>query len=325
MKSVVIIAIAVVVLFVLIPTTSLAFGESIPKWVKNIFVWYGENEIEEDELLKALQYLIESKIIVTSDSKQIVSDDIASIFAYTIKDEGDFYFTLEENPNAIYPLSAKEWFEVTGYLEDQMQFLNSNFKLPYDVEVIAKECNVKNAWYDPQTKQIIMCYEFVEGIYGDFLAYYEQEGVAISGNEFFLGDTVDWVFYHEVGHALTIIYQLPYTGLAENVADQFASYIVLSETDFEGDEANWMQDMMYNVGTWFLIQGNTGKENIYWDVHSLDFQRFYNTSCYAYGHNPEYSSGLITDGWLPQKRADNCLYEYSVLENSWTRLLANPV
>jgi len=319
-KPVIIIAVAFVVLFVLLPTAGLAFGESIPSWVRNIFVWYAEEQIEEGELLNALQYLIESKIIITSESKQNVTPNIASIQAYPIKDDGDFYVTYHENPNAIFPLSAKEWFQVTGYLEDQMQFLNSNFRLPYDVEVVAKECNQKNAWFNPQTKQIIMCYEFLDGVYGDFLAYYESQGV--TAPEFFLGDVVDWVFYHEVGHALTIIYQLPYTGLAENVADQFASYIVLSETDFEGDEANWMQDMMYNVGTWFLIQGNSGKENIYWDVHNLDVQRFYNTSCYAYGHNPEYSSGLVTDGWLPQKRADNCLYEYSVLENSWTRLLA---
>jgi len=328
MKPVIIIAIAFVVLFALIPTASLAFGESIPDWVRNIFVWYGEEKIEEGELLNALQYLIESKIIITSESKQLVRDDIASIFAHPIKDDGDFYITYYDNPNSIQEYTAKDWIQDETYFERQMQFLNSNFRLPYDVEVVAKECNEVNAFYDYSTKQIIMCYEFFDSVHNDFVIYYDNEGIEVTGDFLNLanGDVVDWVFYHEVGHALIDIYLLPVTGLEENVADQFASYIMLEETDFDDadkvQEAIWVQDIMYNVGTWFFIEANLGYENVYWDVHNLDIQRFYNVSCYAYGHTPEYNLDLITDGWLPQERADNCEYEYSVLLDSWTRILA---
>jgi len=35
----------------------------IPDWVRNVFVWYAENSISEKELLNALQYLINQKII----------------------------------------------------------------------------------------------------------------------------------------------------------------------------------------------------------------------------------------------------------------------
>jgi len=320
-NTVIIIAIAFVVLFALIPTASFAFGESIPNWVRNIFVWYAEEKIEEGELLSALQYLINSKII-TSDGKQIVRENVASIFAHPIKDDGDFYVTYEENPNHLYPLSAKDWFLETEYLEDQMQFLNSNFKLPYDVEVVAKECNQANAFYDYITKQIIMCYEFLDSVHGDSITY--SIGAEGTLEEFFLYDVVDWVFYHEVGHALIDIYLLPVTGLEENVADQFATYIIITEPagDPEDGDFSFVQDMLYNVGTWFFIQAESGKENIYWDVHNLDMQRFYNVSCYEYGHDPEYSSDLITDGWLPLERAGNCEYEYAVLEDSWTRILA---
>ena len=326
MKPVVIIAIAFVVLFALMPITGLAFGESIPKWVKNIFVWYAEDKIEEGELLSALQYLIDSRIIITSGGNQIARNYVASIEAHPVKDNGDFYVTYYENPNSVYEFSAKEWIQEVEYFETQIQFLNSNFRLPYDVEIIVEECNEENAFYDYQAKQIIMCYEFFDGVFDDFVTFYDTGGVEYTDDDLSMAnlDVVDWIFYHEVGHAFVDIYLLPITGLEENVVDQFASYIMLVETDFGGDENTeyWIQDIMYNVGTWFLIQATSGYENVYWDVHNLDIQRFYNVSCYAYGSNPEYNYDLITDGWLPQERANNCEYEYSVLEDSWTRLLA---
>jgi len=245
-----------------------------------------------------------------------------------IKDNGDFYITYKENPNSVFELSAKDWIQGESYFERQMQFLNSNFRLPYDVEVVAKECNDVNAYYNPSTKQIIMCYEFLDSVYADFVIYYDNEGIEVTDDFLNLAnvDVVDFVFYHEVAHALIDIYRPSVTGMEENVADQFASYIMLEETDFDDtdkvQEAMWIQDIMYNVGTWFFIQANSGGENVYWDVHNLDIQRFYNVSCYAYGNNPEYNLDLITDGWLPQERADNCEYEYSVLKDSWTRILA---
>jgi len=36
----------------------------IPEWVRNIFVWYAQDEISEKELLNALQFLINEKIII---------------------------------------------------------------------------------------------------------------------------------------------------------------------------------------------------------------------------------------------------------------------
>jgi len=37
--------------------------QKIPDWVKNIFVWYGQDQVSEDELLNAIKYLINEKII----------------------------------------------------------------------------------------------------------------------------------------------------------------------------------------------------------------------------------------------------------------------
>ena len=41
----------------------LELTRNIPDWIKNIFVWYGQDQIEEDELLNAIKFLINKEII----------------------------------------------------------------------------------------------------------------------------------------------------------------------------------------------------------------------------------------------------------------------
>jgi len=38
--------------------------QKIPDWVKNIFLWYGQDQISEDELLSAIKYLITEEILI---------------------------------------------------------------------------------------------------------------------------------------------------------------------------------------------------------------------------------------------------------------------
>jgi len=39
------------------------FDPKIPEWVRNIFIWYAEGQIGEDDLISALQFLIKEGII----------------------------------------------------------------------------------------------------------------------------------------------------------------------------------------------------------------------------------------------------------------------
>ncbi len=42
---------------------SFAEESKLPDWIKNIFVWYGEGQISEDEVLNAIVFLVENQII----------------------------------------------------------------------------------------------------------------------------------------------------------------------------------------------------------------------------------------------------------------------
>ncbi len=37
--------------------------QKIPDWVRNIFIWYGENKVSEEELLNAIKFLVQQEII----------------------------------------------------------------------------------------------------------------------------------------------------------------------------------------------------------------------------------------------------------------------
>ena len=43
-------------------------NQAVPNWVKNIFIWYGKDQISEDELLGAIQYLLEENLIVLNQT-----------------------------------------------------------------------------------------------------------------------------------------------------------------------------------------------------------------------------------------------------------------
>lgn len=287
----------------------------LPPWIKNTALWYGQDQVSDTEFINALQFMIDNDIIQISKQKQ------------TISDSGDFYVTYDSNPNSYYEYSAKDWLVDSEYFELQIDYLNDVFKLPHDVEILLTECGVSNAFYDYQTKQIIMCYEFVDSAYYDFETYYQPElqSGEITDDDIgiFAFDVIDFVFYHELGHALIDIYGLPITGLEENAVDQFSTLFMLLSDDLEGYDGIVGQDILYNVGTWFLIQTEYYEQNYYWDVHNLDIQRFYNISCYAYGQNPDYNQILIDEGWLPVERAENCYWEYGLMAASWEQILKN--
>ena len=288
----------------------------VPDWIQNTALWYGQNLVSETEFLNAIEFLITNGIIdVGFNEESLVMNSFEKI-----EDNGDFFVTYYPNPNSTYEISAKQWVQDSFYFEQQVEYLNSLFKLPYDVEIVLDECFESNAFYDPQLKQVIMCYEFIDSVYDDFEFVYGDTSTddEISIMAF---DVMDFVFYHEIGHALVDVYLLPITGLEENAVDQFAALIMMSTENEEQYDGILGQDILFNVGNWFAIQDDKQFEPVYWGVHNLDIQRYYNILCYAYGQNPEYNQDLIEQNWLPMERALNCEYEYAVMADSWSRLL----
>lgn len=230
-----------------------------------------------------------------------------------VRDTGDFVVQYEETGNESYQ-EMEAIFQDTRLLEDTVQELNNVFALPQDVPVVMRECGEVNAFYDPQAGEISLCYELVEHYAEIFMAdaqteeEQEEAGASVASATMF-------TFFHEMGHALIHIYDLPITGREEDAVDQLATLILLQggedgenaaidgANSFVGSEEEEMDDLAF------------------WDEHSLDDQRFYNIVCWIYGKDPEGYQYFVEDETLPANRAQRCPAEYNRLSTSWESLL----
>lgn len=122
------------------------------------------------------------------------------------------------------------------------------------------------------------------------------------------------IFYHELGHALIDVMQMPVFGQEEDAAD--VASILLIDQLFEPDSAI---DMAYDVANGFRAEAvvNAAEPVPYWAVHGPDEQRFYNTVCLFYGGDPDARDVFAKDMDLPGERAGNCIKEYQLAANSW--------
>ena len=236
--------------------------------------------------------------------------------AFALEDRGDFLLVYEETKKY---QDFENWVKEWGYFEQQVEWLNEVFKLPYDIPIFVAECDEITAYYYyedyPPYSEIAICYELIEEI-----GYYKSQDY--SDDESITNATinvVDFILYHEIGHALIHLYDLPITGAEEDVADQFAAYVLLT-SGVEGEDVS-----MYVIDAaeyWLDVHEDYGiSPEHYAGVHSLDIQRFYDLGCYVYGSGSEYNQDIIDAGWVPENRISYCEGEYAQILRSWDRLL----
>jgi hypothetical protein len=192
--------------------------------------------------------------------------------------------------------------------------LNSFLKIPKPIVLSYRECKQANAFYSPGTSSILMCYELVDSFYDTF----KKDGLKGDELDEAVGNAVAFAFYHELGHAVVDVLNLPITGREEDAVDQLATFIVADGADEEETTA------LDGAIAFLLMEKNAkGKpQTAFWDQHSLGEQRFYNIICSLYGDSPQKYESVVSEGVLPKARAARCGYEWKRIENSWTRLLA---
>jgi hypothetical protein len=209
------------------------------------------------------------------------------------------------------------WFERTRYLDNMAAGLNARFQLPSVVAVGAAECGRTNAFYNAQHRAILICYELVDDIIREF----RHDGLTDTQRDQAIVGAMSFILYHEVGHALIDVYDLPITGREEDVADQVATYI-LSESDpmsaFWAAQY-WIQSG--DPGDTGLFKGFFRSRIQFADEHSVDEQRFFNVLCWTYGADPRGRAYLL--GALPAARAQRCPSEYRRMSLAFNTLLSS--
>lgn len=240
---------------------------------------------------------------------------IAILFAHAletraadIKDAGDFKVGFA-------PEKGKKQKKLDPEMKESLQGLadglNSTFALPTDVYIATDECGESNAFYESKRKQLTMCYE----LYAEFDELFKSEFPKESDRDEAVGGAFTFVLFHELGHALIDVYELPITGKEEDAVDQLSTWILTDGTD-DGET------MAISGAIAFALLGDNQKDLPFWDEHALSQQRFYNTMCLVYGNNPKKYASFVKDGTLPKNRAGRCENEYAQIDRAWSKLLA---
>ena len=147
-------------------------------------------------------------------------------------DKGDFVVKHSSLTNSRYETIDKQIREAK-VLEKAADKLNRSLSLPNDIILQTKDCGEANAYYNPRDKSITFCYELMERFFLDFKSVGNSDQQA---NEL-MNKAVNYVFLHELGHALIDNYDLNITANEEDAADRCSSYICIEELGQEGVES----------------------------------------------------------------------------------------
>ncbi len=207
--------------------------------------------------------------------------------------------------------SYRQIFVQNRVFENVAEGLNKTVRLPSNVEIQTVDCGTVNAFYDPNNKRIIVCYELLDYFLGMFKPTAKNDdelGNAVMG-------AVMFAFFHEAGHGLIHVLDLPAVGREEDSVDQLATLTLIAG----GDPG---VAMALSGAYWFQLQAQqTGNQTPFWDEHAFDSQRFYNILCLIYGSAPEKYGEFVTSGNLPADRAKRCPEEYTKINKAWEKLL----
>jgi hypothetical protein len=139
----------------------------------------------------------------------------------------------------------------------------------------------------------------------------------------FVASNIIATFYHEAGHALIDVADLPVLGREEDAADMIMSLMI--ERLWDPENALYI---LYDV-TWAyeLAIAESGDaeitEETYADTHGLDQQRYYNAVCLYLGADPDGRMAVATELGLPDSRAEGCAWEYYEADADWSAAMSH--
>src|SRR6266550_5186870 len=197
-------------------------------------------------------------------------------------------------------------------LEKLIAELNQRLILPFDIDVRLEDCEQPDAYYDPETHQIFLCYQQIDEYYVLFARKIKDKTKL---DDAVTGATAA-TFFHELGHGLVDAWKVPITGREEDAVDQLSTLVLIEATE-DGEQ------MALDGALAFKLYADlaSGEKKIYWDEHSLDEQRFFDTICLVYGHDDEKFAYLVDNGTLPEERASLCRQDYNRVKGAWQQLL----
>ena len=130
----------------------------------------------------------------------------------------------------------------------------------------------------------------------------------------------EFVLYHEVGHALIDVLDIPVLGKDEDAVDGFAAILA---TQWDLDEVALATADLHSIQA--EQAGGDISDEEFWDSHSLDEQRMFSILCMIYGSDSNEHASLLEEIGMPDEKGAECEYEYHRAKRNWERVLGNAI
>lgn len=216
-----------------------------------------------------------------------------------------------------------QWLKQLNYLEEIAEAVQTNIRLPKPLNLVGQPCGEPNAFYSPDEKLIVLCYELVDLIVRQTEKAKEpgsRKKLPEESRELLAFGAVTFITLHEMGHALIDILDLPITGREEDVADQIATFLSLH--DLKDEEEHELAKWIVVGGSWyFRMLSQQGQFGGLADEHSLDEQRLYNVACWTYGSDPRRYAELVPVFRGASGRLLGCEAEHAKMHRALTKLI----
>jgi hypothetical protein len=230
-----------------------------------------------------------------------------------VLDNSDIEITYVK-PGQPYLMPIYERLKKRGFLEQLKQLL-SPLQLPVKLRITTYECGVTNSFWNGRAAGLSLCYEWPDWL--ERLAPIDKTPEGYRREDIILGAFLQ-VTFHELGHGMFDIYNVPMFGREEDAADQMAGFMMwqfgeeVARRTLPGSAYFWRQSED-GAAPW--------SRDLYSDTHGNPMQRYYNILCMAYGRSPETFKEFVDTGMLPKERAALCPHEYQQIRNAFVKTI----
>ena len=203
--------------------------------------------------------------------------------------------------------------QAAGDAQEVVNLINQKLRLPQTLKIIFG--GEDGPLYDPGSNEILVPYSFIDEVNLRFVkAKYAETGVTPKQAT---SDALMHTLFHELGHALVAMFDLPVVGKEEDAVDSLAN-VLLIEFYEQGQETVLSAADLFDLES----EDKDGFEEAdFWDEHSLDSQRYYSSLCHVYGSDPESYESILENTDISDDRAELCIEEYEAASRNWFKLL----
>jgi len=192
--------------------------------------------------------------------------------------------------------------------DELLTTVRSELRLLEALTVTYADCQEQNAFYHTEAKKIELCNELFSNVAA---LWFGRERAESDNRQRILG-AWRFVFFHELGHALVDLYDLPVED-EEDAVDNFSTLKLI--------ESGLTEDALSAAGFWHNKSKTSAPCTGFFDAHSLSHKRFQAIVCLVYGSAPEELDPQVAQYELPEERLCVCPLELAKQSARWEQLL----